>query len=168
MLTQTSVDAALALSGYQDEGARRLDEANARVKHGALDADAYAALADVCRAAALSGLHDETTSRGHLEHARAALSIASTLAPERAEVWSALAQTQHELGELDSARRTLARHANLIGAGADTALVGMDIAFGQRDWDELLTLVANGRNSRPADAERRELLRWWAAAQPRG
>ena len=160
-------DAALALSGYQDAGARRLDAANLRVKHSALDAEAYIALADVSRAAAWSGLHDESTSHGHLEHARAALSIASTLAPARAEVWSALAQTQHELGEIDAARRTLARHARLTGANADTALVGMHIAFGERDWDELLNLVASGRNTRPDDADRRELLRWWAAAQPR-
>jgi hypothetical protein len=160
-------DAALALSGYQNESARRLDEAQARVAGNALDPDAYVALADACRAAVVSGLYDELTCQGHLDTARAALGVASTLAPERAEVWSALAQTQHELGDIAGARRTLARRADLARASAEVALVGMDIAFEQRDWDELLTLASASAATRPADAERRELLRWWAAAQPR-
>jgi tetratricopeptide (TPR) repeat protein len=165
-------DAAVTLSCLEDTVNRALSQAVAQGLDSPHSAKRYA---DLCYRYATGDLLDAATSRYYLTQARDTLRRLTALRPERAEVWIDLARVHYHLGEEAAAWQALDRARTLHPAHVASYLLGMEMAFGARDWDRLAAYAHQGWLAAYAhqgwlaageEHEVRELLRWWSHAQP--
>jgi tetratricopeptide (TPR) repeat protein len=156
-------DAAVTLSCLEDTVNRALSQAVAQGLDSPHSAKRYA---DLCYRYATSDLLDAATSRYYLAQARDALQWVTALQPEQAEAWTDLARVYYDLGEEAAAWQALDRAQALRPGHVATYLLGMDMAFDARDWDRLAAYARLGRLAARDNHEDRELLSWWAHAQP--
>jgi tetratricopeptide (TPR) repeat protein len=164
-------DAAVTLSRFEDNVNRALSQAVAQGLDSPHSAERYA---DLCYRYATSALVDVATSRYYLTQARDTLRRITALRPERADVWLDLARVHYHLGEEAAAWQALDRARTLHPANVASYLLGMEMAFDARDWDRLaayahqgwLAYAHQGWLAAGDEHEDRELVRWWAQAQP--
>jgi tetratricopeptide (TPR) repeat protein len=156
-------DAAVTLSRLEDDFNRALSQAAAQGLDSPHGAKRYA---DLCYRYATSELLDAATSRYYLTQARDTLRRITALQPERADVWIDLARVHHDLGEAAAAWQALDRAQTLHPHQVAGYLLGMELAFEARDWDRLAAYAQQGGLAAGDDHEDRELLSWWAHAQP--
>lgn len=157
-------EAAATLFRFENQLNRALADAIAAARTEPERAERHAAVAVEYRRYADCDLLDPASARLYRTRAADALTEATTRAPERADLWLALARVQHERGESAAAGAALDRAAALGLDDADTALLHMEIAFRAQAWDTL-TVLSQG------DDDAHALRRWWhqdAASQPAG
>jgi hypothetical protein len=162
-------DAAVTLSRLEDDVNRALSQAAKELSQAAKELDSPQGVeryADLCYRYATSDLLDAATSRYYLAQARDALQWVTALQPEQAEAWTDLARVYYDLGEEAAAWQALDRAQALRPGHVATYLLGMDMAFDARDWDRLAAYARLGRLAARDNHEDRELLSWWAHAQP--
>jgi hypothetical protein len=155
-------EASTTLFNFEMQLNRTLNDAIARVRSAPQEADAYADLGiTYCRFVGC-GLLDGPSARLYLTRACTALREATTLAPESMDYWLALAGAERDLGEIESAARSVARARALSPDDAEAHLLAMDLAFREQRWADLVAYSASGEGRAPDAPEIAELAAWWA------
>lgn len=154
-------EASATLFRFENRLNRALAAAVAAASAEPEDAERHAAAAAAYRRYVASDLLDPASARLYRARAADALTEATARAPERADLWLALARVQHERGESVAASAALDRAMARGAGGAETALLRMEIAFRAQAW-EVLTSHDDGDDAHA-------LRRWWregAVAEP--
>jgi tetratricopeptide (TPR) repeat protein len=155
-------EASATLFRFENLLNKRLSDALARVQETPQYADPYAELAAGYSDYAACDLLDPASARLYLSRACDALEGATALAPERADLWLALARAQRGRGDLPAAMAALDQVTALAPDNADAALLRMELAFQARRWDTLTTIPHEERSPAGELADMRELFGWWA------
>jgi len=130
----------------------------------AKDATPPAMLADLYLRYARSGLLDDVSSGMYLEQACSALQQALASATAPTDLLFQLAALQHDLGRTLAMQDTLEQALGDGRASVHGYLLGMGIAYGDGDWEQLLALARQACRVASADDEGTEIARWWAGA----
>lgn len=158
--------AAVVLSRLENAQSRALSQAIAQAREHPDVADHYDQVARLSYEYAHSGLVDNPIGLFHLTQARDALEKAISLEPARVDLRLELARVQSELDETTAAWCTLDRAFAVCSDSVDVYLLGMEMAFRERQWNRLVALAQRGRSIPTDDVTNQAVLEWWAKALP--
>jgi tetratricopeptide (TPR) repeat protein len=154
------LDASVTLARLEAKFGRAVNDATTMRSSSSSALKAYATL---CFDYACSGLLDPVSSRFYLTEAREALHAYLTHDPESAETWVMLARLHANLGEMTEAMRAIDQAISLSGPSTDVFLLGMEIAFHERQWEKLIGLASHMHQEPLEIDERWRIARLWAA-----